>query len=271
MLHGLAGSNLELARLSQRLHIEGFTVYGPNIHGYCFGTEPSSYENWIVQAKEAYQNLNNRCATVSICGISMGATLALALAGEIPDISSVILLATCMDYKGWAVPWYQALLPLAKLLPFELKLNFPEEFPYGVKNDQLRARVRNSLLRKQYAEVGGYSIPFALVQQGHELIQHVQTVLDAVECPALVMHAIEDEICSIIGAETMYSKLSSKQKEFIYLDDCYHLITVDNQRNTVYKEVTRFISYTINRQLQLNVFPQSPVVHPELKRIESLL
>lgn len=268
LLHGLSGSNLEVSRLAQRLHAEGFSVYAPNIQGYCFETDCQPYSAWLDASYAAFEKLQAQCDTVSVCGLSMGATLALALAEHHEDVNSLVLLATCMDYEGWAVPWYQALLPLLNLLPFKLKMDFPEEHPYGVKNDEIRGRMRHSLVMKKYAEIGGYSIPLDKIQEGQKLINYVKLDLEAVHCPVLALHAIEDEICSLKGIEKVIERISSPRKELIYLDDCYHLITIDNQKNLVYSETSLFLKDCVNKKIGVDYFRAPRALHPEAIRME---
>jgi carboxylesterase len=268
LLHGLSGSNLEVSRLAQRLHAEGFSVYAPNIQGYCFETDCLPYQAWLDAATAAFEKLQQRCDTVSICGLSMGATLALALAEHHEDVNSLALLATCMDYEGWAVPWYQVFLPVLSLLPFKLKMEFPEEPPFGVKNDEIRGRMRHSLITKKYAEIGGYSIPLDKIQEGRKLISYVKSDLEAIHCPVMAMHAIEDEICSLKSVEEVIKKISSTRKELIYLDDCYHLITIDNQKNLVYSETSLFLKDSVNKKIGMEFFRSPKFLHPEAIRLE---
>jgi carboxylesterase len=268
LLHGLSGSNLEVARLAQRLHLEGFTVLAPNIQGYCFDTDCSSHQAWLDDSSGAFEQIKRRCDTVSVCGLSMGATLALGLAARHEDVNSVVMLAACMDYKGWSVPWYQVFLPLLNVLPFQIKMDFPEVAPYGVKNPEIRSKIRQSLKKKKYAEVGGQSIPLDKIQQGLKLIQAVKADLSSVHCPLLAMHAIEDEICSLKGVEDAIKNVNSKRKELIYLDDCYHLITIDNQKNLVYSETTLFLKDCVNKQLGIQYYQLPKIIHPEAIRLE---
>jgi carboxylesterase len=81
------------------------------------------------------------------------------------------------------------------------------------------------------------------------------------------MHAIEDEICSLRGVEEVIKKVNSKRKELIYLDDCYHLITIDNQRNLVYSETSLFLKDCVNKNLGINYFQLPKILHPEAVRL----
>jgi len=265
MLHGLSGSNLEVARLAQSLHVHGFSVFAPNIEGYCFGSPTTPWQDWIESAKNHLDSMLGRYETVSVLGMSMGATLALALAQQ-ENIASMVLLGTAMDYKGWAIPWYRFLLRFGRIFP-EFNFTYKEEFPFGVKNPELRAKMKQSFTKRKYAEAGGEEISLKHLIQGDYLMKYVKKNLDAVSAPVLVIHAIEDESCSVRGAEIMFDQINSKKKEFIYLGDSYHLITIDNQRQTVFNEVERFFCAQINAITHTDTFDIPKIYTKELKRI----
>ena len=55
-------------------------------------------------------------------------------------------------------------------------------------------------------------------------------------------------------AQFVFDHASSSDKELIYLGDCYHMITVDNERDTVFYETDLFIKRCINAKLARPVF-----------------
>ncbi len=65
----------------------------------------------------------------------------------------------------------------------------------------------------------------------------------------------------------MFNQIHSKHKEFIYLGDSYHLITIDNQRQTVFNEVERFFCANINAITHSDAFDIPKIYSKELKRI----
>ena len=60
--------------------------------------------------------------------------------------------------------------------------------------------------------------------------------------------------------------LKTRQKDFIYLGDSYHMITVDNERETVSLETARFLKKSINDTLGMPAFEVPSVLSPELRR-----
>ena len=73
----------------------------------------------------------------------------------------------------------------------------------------------------------------------------VERDLPKVTAPVLVAHAIEDDITHIRNAERLASRVSGPVRK-LYLDDCYHLITVDRQRGKVMQGVVDFCRDVVN-------------------------
>lgn len=92
-LPGLNGGGMELGQLPSFLKSNGFDTIIPEIEGYLYGTPADSYELWIGAVHNTIDNLRGQYKTINLAGISMGATLALAVASQRIDISSIALLS----------------------------------------------------------------------------------------------------------------------------------------------------------------------------------
>lgn len=266
LLHGMGANILEVERLGKHLHAGGISVYAADIHGFCHAEPATPWESWLEQAVGHLRHLEAQYATVSVVGVSMGATLALAVA-EQEDLDCLVLLAAALAYDGWAMPWYRFLLELLPFLPFKLPYRYRESEPFGVKNPEARAMIKRALGADHVSEMGGESISLEHVTEGLRLITHVRHHISQVETPCLLMHAIEDETVSIGNAEWVHQHISSASKEMIYLGDCYHMITIDNERETVMHETERFIKRILNASLPVPPFELSPLLSRELRRL----
>lgn len=265
MLHGLGANAIELSGLARHLHKEGMTVRVPYIEGYTFGSPPTAWEDWLENALQHYWQLKSRCATVSVLGLSMGATLALKIAA-VEQPTSVVLLSACLSYDGWAIPFYSFLLRIAPYLPFLQSYRFAEAEPYGIKNEEMRARVKRALAQDHVAESGADALSYAQISQGLRLADHIWTCLEEVQAPALFMHAADDETAHPKSIERALPLLSSEIKRLHLLGDCYHMLTADNERDTVNHEVTLFVKQQVNAALETPAFEMPTVVLPELRR-----
>lgn len=262
----MGASILEVQRLAEHLHAAGLSAYAADVQGMCHGSPPAGWESWLEQALNRLRWLKGEYATVSLAGISMGATLALAIA-EQEDVDCLVLLAAALAYDGWAMPWYRFLLGLAPILPFSDRYSYRESEPYGVKNPEVRAMIKRALKNERVSEVGGEAIHIRQMTEGMRLISHVRRHIEDVDAPTLIMHAIEDEAVAVRNAEWACRHISSASKELIYLGDCYHMITMDNERETVMHETERFIKGTLNASLPQPAFDLPPLLSRELRRL----
>jgi carboxylesterase len=266
MLHGLGASPLELSRLAKDLNVAGFSVFAPCIPNYSFGTECGDWLDWVQHAQQYLWDLRAQYSTVSVVGLSMGSTLTMALAQREP-LTSIVLLSTALAYDGWAIPWYSFLLNFSSWLPFASRYRYAEAEPFGIKNPEMRAMVKRAMQKDHISESGADYLPFKYVSEGRALIKEARKNVSLIDCPALFIHAADDETVHMRNAEWAYSNIRSATKEFIYLGDSYHMITVDNERETVNQETVRFLKKTVNDALDTPAFDVAPIQSPELRRM----
>mgnify|MGYP003329659948 CR=1 FL=1 len=266
MLHGLGAAPFELARLAQEAHQEGFSVRVPAIEGYCYGSTPQAWTHWRDQVLDHYWDCKKKFETVSVLGVSMGATLALHL-GEIETPTSVVALSAALGYDGWAIPWYHSLISLASWFPFAGRYEYVEREPYGLKNRETRAMIKRMLQSQHISEVGAETLSLPLILEGRKLIRAVKTDAQKIQSPLLFIHAIDDESVHVRNPELIHRKARSKDKEFIYLGDSYHMITIDNERDTVNQETARFLKKSVNQQLEKPAFEVAPIKSSHLRRL----
>ena len=265
MLHGLCASPLELTRLAKDLHSEGFSVFAPNIPNYSFGSPCGDWSQWVAHVQEVLWGLQKKYKTVSVVGLSMGSTLAMVLAQR-EQITGLVLLSTALAYDGWAIPWYSFLLHFSKWVPFASRYRYAEAEPFGVKNPEMRAMIKRALAKDHISEVGADALAFSYVSQGKLLIKEARAQVQLVDCPVLFIHSADDETVHMRNAEWAYDNVASKDKDFIYLGDSYHMITVDNERETVNQESIRFLKNAVNSSMDEPAFDVATIQSAELRR-----
>ncbi|MDB5807469.1 MAG: carboxylesterase [Betaproteobacteria bacterium] len=245
LLHGLCGSALELGSVQKALRNNGFSVFTPSIPDYSADalTRPEvtpDWRDWCAYVEDEVARLRTEFDSVSICGLSMGATLALALAARNPALSSIVLLSPVLYYDGWSVPWYHGLLGVVCRLGFR-DWTYKECDPYGIKNIAMRKRVANALKKDGVAAVGAAELPARQLLAAQRLMRHVRTHLRRVRSRTLVIHSVDDETASPRSAEAIMARIGAQSRRVIWLGDCYHIITVDNEREIVTNEAAQFL------------------------------
>lgn len=241
LIHGLSSSPLEMRFLARALARDGFTTYAPVFDGYSAGSPESTMETWLAAAVERFDELSARYARVSVCGLSIGAALALALVKQRPAAQAVKLLSIKLQYDGWAIPWYRFLLGLAYYTPLRKRWKYREETPFGLKNEALRARIARAMQRDSLSEVGPSTISLPALHEASRLAKHVRASVGGIKNDCLLIHAIDDETANPNNARWIGQHIGSAFLRAIYLDDSYHMITSDNEREVVAREVSLFL------------------------------
>jgi carboxylesterase len=245
LLHGLMGNPLEMQYLAKRLHKAGFATRVPHLRGYGFGERPNAstgtWRQWSGQVLNHFDELKRSYSSVSVCGLCIGAVLALQLAAErSSEVASLSLLATTLAFDGWSIPWYRFLAPLAYYTPLRYLYSYREREPYGLKNEPLRKWIAREMSEKSTSIAGAAMLPMTSVYQAHKLIRHVKRVIPSVSVPTLVMHAREDDVASIKSAEFVLEHIGSSEVRFTLLHDSYHMVTMDNEKRAVADQTIQF-------------------------------
>lgn len=264
LLHGLSSSPLELRFLAKLLVEEGFATHTAELPGYSAGTGHQRMEQWISAAVAEFDELAVRYRHVSICGLSMGATLAAAVAHERPDARALLLLSVTLNYDGWAIPWYRFLLDYVYYTPIRSRYRYREQEPYGLRNEALRSKIARAMSKNEISEVGPASIGLPALHEASRLARLVRKKLKGIRTDCLIVHAIDDETSSPHNARFVGTHLGAPFVRTVWLDDSYHMITSDNEREVVARECAVFLRESVSAAVSNN--NPTPVVSRALAR-----
>jgi carboxylesterase len=248
LLHGLQSSPAELQPIAKRLHQAGYTVHAPHIAGYGFmhGDTPRSvthWQDWHACALAEFRALKQQHSTVAVGGLCIGATLSLSIAAELGDeVSALTLMATTLWYDGWSIPWYRFLRYIGYYSPVRYLYSYREREPFGLKNKQLRKWIAREMSHKDSSIVGASKLNLPAIQEAERMICQVKQSLHRVSAPAIIIHAVEDDVASPRNALYVAEHIGSKLVESVMLHNSYHMITVDNDRDLVAGETIRFFN-----------------------------
>ena len=231
LIHGFTGTPYEMRYLGERLAARGVRVLGVKLAGHA--GEPwelglTGPDNWYESVVRGLEELRNYGEPAVAVGLSMGAVLAARLAADQREaIAGLAMLA-----PGFFVP------PPAML---------------GLRV----ASLFGSLAGKIYLYNGdGSDIHDAAARRIHpkcrlmplgaavrllDLSAIVRPMLARIAQPALVIHSKNDHTCPIRrNLDYVMKHLGSAEKRAIELDESYHVITVDSEKERVADEVIEF-------------------------------
>lgn len=225
-LHGFTATPFEGKYLCDYIYEElNWTISAPLLPGH--GTEPKdligiSWKNWLDCVKNEHGQLHKRCKKIVVCGQSMGGTLALLLASQLP-VDAVITLAGAVLLKDWRL----IILPIAKhLITYNKKSKGPDIWDKSLK-----------------PLIPTYSMyPLMAVEEFVKLLNFTKGNLWQIQAPALLFHSRKDRTIHFSNLEYIYQHISSKIKEMVVLEKSYHLISLDMEREEVYKKIRSFLT-----------------------------
>jgi len=246
LVHGLAGTPSEMRFVARGLHAAGFTVHAVQLAGHCGGVADlvaTGWRDWKKSVEAAVDALAAQVDHVFVAGLSMGAVLALELAIARPDaVRGVALYGTTFHLDGWAVPLRArmlALLPLVCGAGFGRERQAMERHPYGIKDERTRAWVVGSMQAGDSGAAGLAGTPWGALAEFIRLSRHVRRRLDRVRAPCLVVHSADDDIASLANVALIERRVAAPV-ETVLLDDSYHIVVVDRQRNVLIDRSVRF-------------------------------
>ena len=251
LLPGLCGSELEMGVIPRLLRQSDHSYVIPRIPGYSAHSGLKDYQEWIETVDQLVYDLNSSYKSVSLVGLSMGATLALAVAERNANIKCLSLLSPVIFFDGWSVPWYYPFLSLVYKLGVR-NWHYKESEPFGVKNKDLRRHIRKAVMANSVSELGAAHLPAKHLYQSLQLVAATKKNLEDITSDVLIIHAIDDETASPKNPDLIISKISSETCRVIWLGNSYHMITVDNEREVVANEVIKFIGLSIQKGEVLN-------------------
>lgn len=221
--HGFTGSPQSMRFLAEQLAEGGLTVRLPRLHGH--GTTPeemgmSSAEHWIRDLEAAFEELRGRCEKVFVTGLSMGGTLTLYLAGAYAgQVAGIIPINAAITLNS----------------PDLAGLAFHPAAPPAVPG------VGSDIKRPGVTELAYPVVPVPAVRQLYALMAVTRELLPRVTCPALVVTSREDHVVPPMNGPLIVELLGSAEKRLLWLEESYHVATLDNDKERIAEETLAFV------------------------------
>jgi carboxylesterase len=251
LLHGLTGTPNEMRYLAFYLNKRGYNVACPRLtkHGQPLHVlKHLKWEEIYSDLRTVFLKALETGDKVYVAGLSMSALYVVLLAAEFGEkLAGGICLSPTLFFDGWNIPWYNWFLPLASYTPLKYNLYFKEGPPYGIKNERIRGMVDRYYSKAKLTDVDdiskfGYAFfPVSLFYQLHRLVKTVKPLLGKVKAPLLLIHPQEDDTASVKNSQFIFDRVASKTKKLVILNDSYHVITADQERETVAREMKDFL------------------------------
>ena len=245
LFHGMTGSPYELKKYGQHLYAQGYDIYADCLPGHGDKVEEIytvKYQDWLEFSYKKFEELYAKYDEVYVSGICLGSVLAIAVAQKYPDkVKGIVALSTTLFLDGWRLPWYSFLLPIGLSTLIRFYYTYPECDPHGIKNLRTRNIVKKLL---QKGDVGINDFPMTCIFELFKLSKYVRNKkrMEKVVAPILLIHSEEDDLASPKGSKITYNMISSEDKQLIILNDSYHMVLYDNEKEYVFKTASDFFN-----------------------------
>ena len=270
LIHGLGGTPMEMRYIAQGLARDGHTVHVPQLAGHCGSVDDlkaTGWLDWYESVEREHDALRARCDAVIVGGLSVGSVLALHLAASRPDaVAGLALYAPSLWLDGWGVPWHAALFGVVRHKWLADWFPFAERHPWGVKDPRLRAIVAQAIASGDSSRAGIAAMPGSLMLELRWLVRRVRQEVALVRQPALIIHPREDDRASLRNLMYLQGSLGGIN-ETVVLDDSYHIVTLDRQRQIVVARTLEFAERLHQGIFQtLATDSEHPLAEPPLER-----
>lgn len=222
LVHGFTSTPQSMAYLGEKFQEADLNVECPLLPGHVETWErlnEVSYRDWVQAASDALERLQKRVDKVYVLGLSMGATVSLYLAEKHPELAGLIIINHAMFFGN----------PLVKLLPV-LRL-IVKKVP----------AIANDIKQEGQKEIAYPVTPTSGLYELTKLAKLVQKDLTTITQPILIFKSREDHVLPIRNAPYLYEKISSADKELIWLENSYHVATMDNDKDFIIDKTLRMI------------------------------
>lgn len=244
LIHGLGGTQYDLGPMHKVLRRAGVETHAVTLPGH--GGTPDDLhaveaEQWLDAVTQAYDALVDQYETLHVIGMCMGALLAVALCERRQHRRGLLVaLSTPVYIDGWSTPPYRWLRHVVYHLPMlPARIKVEENEPFGIKNDLVRAIVKAKFERGDNFHYRW--VPLTCIRQVDRLRRWVIDGARRVPCRTLVVHAREDELTSVRSANFLLANVP--QAQGVIVENSYHMICVDNDREQVMASVLDFLGF----------------------------
>lgn len=222
VVHGYTGSPHSVLGVAAALAGAGLAVEAPLLPGHGTSVDDliaTGWDDWRSAVEAAYVDLAGRCQRVVLFGLSMGGTLATALAADHPEVAGVVVVNPYID------PPADSFIELLQ----------------GLRDSGYPCipAIGSDIADAGATELGYDATPVAplisLAQAQHRLLSR----LGDITCPLLIMTSRTDHVVPPVSSDVLAEGVSGPV-ERVWLERSFHVATLDHERDDVERRTAAF-------------------------------
>lgn len=223
VLHGFTGSPQSMRPLALRFAEAGHSVELPLLPGHGTKVEdmlPTRFDDWYGVAAAKYAELDARCERVVVVGLSMGGTLATALAVEHDPAGMVVI-------NPQITPPPESVIEVVQGLADEGVTTIPA--------------IGGDIAKEGTEELAYAATP---VQPLLSFIDRCRTLVEelyAVTCPVLLFTSPQDHVVDPVSSDVLAESVKGPV-ERVTLGRSFHVATLDHDAKLIEDRALAFVA-----------------------------
>lgn len=226
VLHGFTGSPASMRPLAEAIAAAGYSVELPLLPGHGTSIEDmktTTWQDWTGAALAAYDDLAARSTRVGVVGLSMGG-------GLTAHVAQHREVAGCVYIN-----------PLVKPVAPELYAGLVELLAAGVEEFE---SIGEDIKKEGVSEAAYPATPLVCAKSLFDGVAALHEGLPSISAPGLLLQSREDHVVTSDNGDALV-ELVSGPLERIWLEDSYHVATLDHDRPLVESATLSFLAWTL--------------------------
>ena len=224
VLHGLTGTTSSIIDLAILCAESGYSVSAPRLPGHGTSVEDlmtTGWIDWSRAALDAYDALSSSCERVAMIGLSVGGGLAVHVAAQRADVAALVLINPYIKHPG---PDWDA---LAQSMLDSGVLTYDS--------------VGSDIKKEGIVETSYDQTPIAPALSWLQAVGRVNEDLSSLTAPSLLFSSTVDHVVELDNGDELVRK-SRGPVERIWLENSYHVATLDNDRELLESRTLAFLA-----------------------------
>jgi carboxylesterase len=229
VLHGFTGNPQSMRPLAEVIADAGYSVELPRLPGHGTSVEDmmtTKWDDWAGTAEAAHDELAARCDAVALVGLSMGGALACHVAESRHGVGGLVLIN-----------------PLVMPPPREMLDGLDQLIDSGVETIEA---IGSDIKKEGSKEFSYPATPLLAARSLFEGVARVHEGLSGITAPILLLSSREDHVVTSDNGDEV-ERATGGPVERVWLEDSYHVATLDNDAGLIESLSLRFLSGVLSQ------------------------
>ncbi|MBN2830041.1 MAG: alpha/beta fold hydrolase [Candidatus Cloacimonetes bacterium] len=229
VIHGFTSTTSSMLYVAEKFAEKGYHVEMPPLSGH--GTEwvdleKTPWMSWIEDVEKAIDTCYKRTKNVYLVGLSMGGTIAMKCLERYPKVKGASLINHAFVFTNPMMKW----VPILK----------------GFK--RTTKAIASDIKDPSMKEIAYDKTPLEGIDQMLKLIKSVRMDWHKLTQPVIIFKSKDDHVIPIVSAEWTYNNLNSMTKKLVWLDNSYHVATLDYDKDIIIESSDEFFKMNLENE-----------------------